>query len=113
MATIIGHVEAFDETREQWTTYLEPFEHFVEVNGISAEKRVSVFLSVMGASIYGLIAPIKPGTMTYDEIVDTLQAHFTPRAIVIAERLKFHKRNQAEGESVAQYVAVLKKLAEH
>lgn len=117
MATIIGHVEAFDEAREQWTTYVERFEHFVEANDISKEKRVSVFLSVMGASTYGLlrslIAPVKPGTMEYDDIVNTLQAHFTPRSIVIVERFKFHKMNQAEGESVAQYVAVLKRLAEH
>ncbi len=78
---------------------------------------MSVFLSVMGASTYGhlhsLISPDKPGTMEYDDIVNTLQAHFTPRPIVIAERFKFHKQNQAEGESVAQYVAVLKRLAEH
>ncbi|XP_073672002.1 uncharacterized protein [Paramisgurnus dabryanus] len=117
MAAIIGHVEAFDEAREQWTTYVERFEHFVQANDISDEKRVSVFLSVMGASTYGLlhslIAPVKPGTMKYDEIVQALQAHFTPRPIVIAERFKFHKRNQAEGESIAQYVAVLKKLAQH
>lgn len=46
----------------------------------------------------------------YSILTDT---HFTPRPIVIVERFKFHKRNQAEGESVAQYVAVLKKLAEH
>ncbi|KAL7839171.1 hypothetical protein SRHO_G00258290 [Serrasalmus rhombeus] len=30
-----------------------------------------------------------------------------------AERFSFHKRNQGEGETVAQYVAVLKKLSEH
>lgn len=115
MATIIGQVDTFEETREQWTTYVERFEHFVKANYISDEKKV--FLSVMGASTYGLLhslmAPVKPGTRTYGEIVNTLQAHFNPRPIVIAERFKFHKRNQAEGESIAQYVAVLKKLAEH
>ncbi|XP_012826093.1 uncharacterized protein K02A2.6-like [Xenopus tropicalis] len=117
MATIIGQIDTFDEAREQWTTYVERFEHFVKANDIDEGKTVSVFLSVMGASTYGLlrslIAPVKPGTMSYGDIVNTLQAHFSPRPIVIAERFKFHKRNQAEGESVAQYVAVLKKLAEH
>eukprot|EP00079_Xenopus_tropicalis_P016020 XP_004914327.1 PREDICTED: uncharacterized protein K02A2.6-like [Xenopus tropicalis] len=117
MAMIIGQIDTFDEAREQWTTYVERFEHFVKANDIEEGKTVSVFLSVMGASTYGLlrslIAPVKPGTMSYGDIVNTLQAHFSPRPIVIAERFKFHKRNQAEGESVAQYVAVLKKLAEH
>ncbi|KAB5579140.1 hypothetical protein PHYPO_G00191710 [Pangasianodon hypophthalmus] len=92
-------------------------EHFVEANDISADKRVAVFLSVIGASMYGLlrslIALVKPRAMNYDEIVDTLQAHFSPRPIVIAERFRFHERNQAQGESVAQYGAVSKKRAEH
>ncbi|XP_059413408.1 uncharacterized protein K02A2.6-like [Carassius carassius] len=117
MAAIIGHVEAFEEAREQWSTYVERFGHFVEANDISNEKKVSVFLSVMGAPTYGLlrslIAPAKPGAMDYNDIVSTLQAHFTPKPIVIAERFRFHKRNQAEGESIAQYVAVLKRLAEN
>lgn len=42
-----------------------------------------------------------------------LHDHFSPKPIIIAERFRFHKRNQEEGESVAQYVAVLKKLSEH
>lgn len=55
MAAIIGHIETFDEARKQWSTYVEWFEIFVEVNGISDEKRVSVFLSVMGVSAYKLL----------------------------------------------------------
>ena len=31
----------------------------------------------------------------------------------IAERFRFHKRKQLEGESISDYVAVLRKLAEH
>lgn len=36
-----------------------------------------------------------------------------PKPLVIAERFKFHHRNQKEGETVAQYVAALRKLTEH
>lgn len=42
-----------------------------------------------------------------------LNDHFSPKPIIIAERFRFHKRNQEEGESVAQHVAILKKLSEH
>lgn len=93
--------------------YVEQFEHSIEANDISDDKQVSVFLKVIGASMYRLLcsltAPVKPGAMTCDEIVDTLEAHFNPRPIVIVERFSFHKRNQAEGESVTQYMAVFKK----
>uniref|UniRef100_A0A8C6KTL9 CCHC-type domain-containing protein n=1 Tax=Nothobranchius furzeri TaxID=105023 RepID=A0A8C6KTL9_NOTFU len=51
--------------------------------------------------------------MEYDDIVGVLQTHFAPKPLVIAERFQFHKRNQGEEETVAQYVAVLKRLSEH
>lgn len=117
MAALIGHIDAFDEATEQWSTYVERFEHFVSANDVPQAKLVAVFLSVMGATTYGLLrsllAPAKPATKTFKDIVDTLNAHFSPKPIIIAERFRFHKRNQEEGESVAQYVAVLKKLSEH
>ncbi|KAL2077680.1 hypothetical protein ACEWY4_027184 [Coilia grayii] len=117
MAGLLGHIDAYDESSEQWSTYVERFEHFVVANDVPDAKRVAVFLSVIGATTYGLLrsllAPDKPGSKTYRHLVDTLNSHFSPKPIVIAERFRFHKRNQEEGESVAQYVAVLKKLSEH
>jgi len=59
------------------------------------------------------MAPEKPATKEYDAIVEALQAHLDPKPIVIAERFKFHRRNQRDGESVAQYIAELRKLSEH
>ena len=41
-----------------------------------------------------------------------MQNHLNPRPLIIAERFKFHRRNQGENESVAQYVAELRKLSE-
>ena len=32
---------------------------------------------------------------------------------MIAERFRFHKRNQATGESVCDYMATIRRLAEH
>lgn len=117
MAGIIGHMDPFDESGEQWATYIERFEHYVLANEIRDTKKVPVLLSVLGSKTYGLlrslIAPEKPGEMDYDNIVGALQAHFAPKPLVIAERFRFHKRNQGEGETVAQYVAVLKGLSEH
>uniref|UniRef100_A0A3B3SNE8 CCHC-type domain-containing protein n=1 Tax=Paramormyrops kingsleyae TaxID=1676925 RepID=A0A3B3SNE8_9TELE len=110
MAALLGHIDAFDESTEQWSTYVERFEHFIEANDV-------VFLSVIGAITYrllrSLLAPEKPGTKMYQDLVDILNAHFSPKPIIITERFRFHKRNQEEGESVVQYVAVLKRLSEH
>ena len=49
----------------------------------------------------------------FDEIVSTLQKHLNPKPLEVAERFRFHKRNQQEGESILSYVAKLKKLTTH
>ena len=41
-----------------------------------------------------------------------MKDHLSPKPLIIVERYKFHKRTQHEGESVAQYLAALRKLAE-
>ncbi|CAL9699707.1 unnamed protein product [Knipowitschia caucasica] len=109
-------MEPFEESGEIWT-YIERFENYVLANEINEAKKVPVLLSVIGPKTYGLlrslIAPAKPGENSYDDIVKVLKGHFAPKPLVIAERFRFHKRNQEEGESVAQYVAVLKGLSEH
>ncbi|KAL6455440.1 hypothetical protein MHYP_G00004880 [Metynnis hypsauchen] len=117
MAGYIGHIGPFDENVEQWSSYTERFEYFVEANGIETVKTVSTFLSVMGAKTFtllrSLVQPAKPGEKSYADIVSTLGSHFSPKPLVIAERFRFHKRNQEEGESVMVFVAALKKLSEH
>jgi len=35
------------------------------------------------------------------------------KTVLIAERLRFHKSNQATRESVCEYMATIQKLAEH
>jgi hypothetical protein len=44
--------------------------------------------------------------------VNLLRDHLTPKPIVIAERFRFHKRNQPQCESVNAYIAELRKLTE-
>lgn len=89
MAAIIGRLDCFDENTEDWNTYIERFEHFLTANDIPAERRVAALLSVIGGKTYSLlrslIAPEKPGAKSYNEIVQTLQEHFSPKPLVIAE----------------------------
>ena len=42
-----------------------------------------------------------------------MKAHLDPQPQVIAQRFKFHQRNQKSGESIAQFTAELLKCAEH
>ena len=59
-----------------------------------------------------MLAPQKPSEKSYDELTKTLRWHFNPKPVVIAERFHFHRRVQSAEESLTEYVAELKKLAQ-
>lgn len=117
MAGYIGKIDAFDSTADDWIMYIERLEQYFTVNDIANEKQVPALLSAMGGKAYSLLrsltAPEKPASKSFAEIVQIMQTHLSPKPLLIAERFRFHKRNQNEGESIASYVAELKKLSEH
>lgn len=82
---------------------------------IKDEKKADVFLSVLGTTEYGflkgLIEPIKAVELTYAELTETLSRHFKPKPILIAECFRFYQRHQSQGETVADYILALKRLA--
>ena len=95
--------------------YAEQVEQFFIANGIEDnKKKVATLLTVIGDKAYSLLcnllAPTKPAEKTYGELVDVMKR---PKPPVIAERFKFHRRNQREGETVAQYLVVLRELTEN
>ena len=57
-----------------------------------------------------LSAPAKPSSLSLKTIVETLQKHLSLKPLLIAERFRFHKRNQLEGGTTSTYIAELKKL---
>ena len=84
-------------------------------NDIDNEKKVNVFLAVIGPDAYKLLKNLcdseNPNTKTFTRLSQLLQEHFEPTPIVIAERQRFWTASQEEGESVSEFMARLKKLA--
>lgn len=98
--------------------YTERLSQYFVANEITDDmKKVAVLLTVMGSKAYellhSLLAPVVPSTKKYDELTAVLLGHLKPKPLVIAERFKFHHRNQRDGENVAQYMAELRRLSEH
>ena len=60
-----------------------------------------------------LVAPIllREDSLTYDTIVEHLQKQLKPQKSAVVARYEFDNRGRNAGETVSQYVAVLKHLA--
>lgn len=116
MATI-GTLPTFDHNVQAWEEYCEIMEHFFIANNIDGEdKKKSILLSVVGAQTYSLIRnllnPTKPGEKTFAQLVTLLKNHFNPKPSEIVQRFKFDSRMRKPTESVAEYVAELRKLSQ-
>ena len=111
----IGRVEEFVPDSD-WKHYVERMEMFFKVNNVLEEKKVPTILTLMGNKMYALrrsiVSPRRPKELSFAEIVDNLAKHLDPKPIVIAERFTFHKAEQQESESIRDFLARLKKLAE-
>ena len=104
--------------RNTWNAYSERFDQYVIANDNKDEKKiVATFLITIGSKTHNLLrdllAPTKPSEVKFTELVKTLRDHYEPKPTVIAERFHFHKRQQHEGEGVAEYSAALKRCSEH
>ena len=90
-------------------------ELFFVANGIEDEKKVLVFFTTIGGEMYSLLhsllAPAKPSAKSFAELKEVFQWHFEPKLLVIVERFFFHSWSQAAGESIAEYIAELQRLA--
>ena len=110
-----GKLGEFNPEKETFSNYVERLEQFFAANNTHADKKVAVLITVIGAVPYGilknLVQPDLPKDKTYDQLVQTLKGHYMPKPLVISERFKFNKRNQKDGEKIADYVVELKRLA--
>ena len=112
----MGSPEAFEPSSDDWRLYAQRFEHFLLVNGIEDDsKRRHLLLALIGNSTFklltNLVAPKKPGELSYKEICEQLEKQFSPKPVKLAERFRFYNRRQHSEETVAEYLAELRKLA--
>ena len=89
---------------------------FFQANGIKEDRKVQVFLSSVGSATYGILWNLL--VRTYEPERQTFHGHhccskgqYEPKPLIITERFHFHRRSQASGESIAEYMAELRQLA--
>ena len=113
-AALIGSIEPFDASANDWETSLE---QYLDANSIRKEEKAGTLLTLIGGPTYqlvrNLVAPANPKAKSFDELTAALTQHFAPAPLAIAERYRFHKRDQAPGETMATYVAELLRMARY
>ena len=111
----VGGMEEFDLASGDWKSYAARLDQYIVANSVTDDKQVATLLTVVGSDTYrlleNLVYPAAPKEKTYAELKRTLQGHLSPQPLVIAQRYRFHKRNQKDGESVASFLAELRSLA--
>ena len=111
--SVYGQLESFDPARHNFERYAQRFEFYVQANGIEEEMKKSVFLILIGYETSEILANMyeQRETQQLEELIGKLTSHFHPKSSVIAERYQFGCRRQGDLETIADYVADLKKLA--
>ena len=115
MTAVHGSLAAFDSTSEDWTEHLQ---FYFDTNGISdTAKQQAVLLSCCGLSTFqllrSLVLPTPLTELSFKDLVAKMKAHCEPKPLVIVQCYQFNSRQRATSETVAEYVAALRKLAEH
>ena len=118
MALPFGSVGAFDPALEDWISYSERVDHYLEANKVSPDnKKLFVCLSTCGPATYtliwNLVSPASPSSKTYKEIIAIVSNHYKPTPSVMVERLKFNRWIRHSGESVSMFVSELRQLSRY
>ena len=112
-----GSLAEFNSAQEDWPSYAERLDQYFTANDVKDEDKMrAILLSVCGSSTYRLIrnlaSPGKPMDKSYSALVKLLTDHFNPKPSVIVQRFRFNTRYRKTGESIATFVAELRRLTE-
>lgn len=113
----LGSLGPFDRNLEEWPAYCERVILYLDANKIEEDvQRRAVFLSACGSATYqlirSLVSPSRPTEKSLDELFALVKEHLTPTTSTIIQCYIFNGRSQKEGESVAEFVAELRHIAQ-
>ncbi|KRZ77842.1 Transposon Tf2-6 polyprotein [Trichinella papuae] len=105
------------EPPTEWNSYASRLMFYLEANKVSADAdKRAVLLSSCGSALFklveSLLSPAKPVERSFDEIISDLNDHFAPQPSEIVNRHIFYQRKQQPGETVAEFIADLRRLAQ-
>lgn len=110
-----GILTSFDHNSQSWTSYEGRISQWFIANDIEDdEKKRAILLSALSESTYRLAAdlalPKQLCQVTYPDIIQLLNVHFTPKSCGFGDRYNFYTATQNIGENYSQWAARLRGL---
>ncbi|GFQ66953.1 uncharacterized protein K02A2.6 [Trichonephila clavata] len=85
--------EKFDKKKEDFNSFIERFETYLDVQNVPIANRAKGFVSSLREKLHqllkNLLAPDIPSDQTLDKLKDALRKHLTPKPLIIPSRHKF------------------------
>ncbi|XP_075732498.1 uncharacterized protein LOC142775064 [Rhipicephalus microplus] len=99
----------FDDEKDNWKAYVIKAEAYFEATVVteSAKKRALLVAALSTRTVQILsvrIAPKKPNSLEYEDVVKALDEFFDPERHEIAESFRFFNRCQLDSESVQEFI---------
>uniref|UniRef100_H2ZXE1 Peptidase A2 domain-containing protein n=1 Tax=Latimeria chalumnae TaxID=7897 RepID=H2ZXE1_LATCH len=104
----IGKISEFDETREDFDSYLERYEMWMDANEIG--RKASKCFPVCNRTPSKLIAPDKPKDKAYLQLAQILTGHYKPKPLIIVEWSRFYCQDQKDSGTIIDYIVALKQF---
>nr|XP_037270424.1 uncharacterized protein LOC119162042 [Rhipicephalus microplus] len=97
-------------------SWIQRLGFYFVANSITAnDKKRALLLTVCGPDTFdtvrAVLAQKNPGEVPYEEIIQTLAAHYEPCPSELYCCCRFQRRDQQPDESIAVHIAALRKLA--
>ena len=118
MATFHGTLPEYVGNTADWEVYTYRLQQYFMANDITAvEKQRAILLSACGSETIKLIHSLVPREtlekMTFDEIAKLVKDHYHPKPSEIVSRCHFNSASRNPAETVASFLARLRKLTEY
>ncbi|XP_045445754.1 uncharacterized protein K02A2.6-like [Melitaea cinxia] len=109
-------IQEFSTAKCTFKVYKQVFENKMRIHNIDEAKWPQYLISCIGFDIVTLLTelcfPSSLDSKNYKQLVELIERHIEPTQSEITETYKFMKRVQLPNESIAEFVAALKKLAQ-
>lgn len=111
----VSKFDTFDKNTESFQQYKERFDNFLALKGLTTDKdsAKTILLNSIGPEYFELlklsVAPKELNTLTFDEIIKSLDDQLTEKKNILVERHKFLSQKQAPNQSIQDFVTQLRK----